>query len=239
MPSRTFLQLAQKLRQECEVAGVGPSAITSQTGQLKRLVDWVADGWVDLQNRHGNWQWLRSEWSVNTVAGDDTYAGTDCTDTIASATVTRFSKFWTHDEEGYPNVKGYLQASGVGTERWLEFLPWADFRARYKIGTQNNGQPMHFTIDPRRALVIGPKPDAVYVLSGEYQKSAQTLAADADVPELPADYHDLLVFYAMQRYGANSVAQEIYVRGATESRRMLIALEANQLPAMSMAGPMA
>lgn len=239
MSSMTFLQLAQKLRQECEVAGTGPSAVTNQTGQLKRLVDWVADAYEDIQNRHQDWRWLRSTFSVNTVAGDDTYVSSDATDTPLAAAISRFSHWWTRDENGYSNLQCYLQSSGVGTERWLTYVPWSNFRAIYKIGTQNNGSPAHFTIDPQDKLVIGPKPDAVYVISGEYQKSAQVLAADADVPELPAQFHRLIVLRAMEKYGANSVAQESYARATNEGGRLMRQLETNQRPALGFAAPMA
>ena len=56
----TYLQLCQKLRQECEVGGTGPSAVTGQTGELARLVTWIADAYTELQQEY-DWLWLRSE----------------------------------------------------------------------------------------------------------------------------------------------------------------------------------
>lgn len=182
---------------------------------------------------------MRSTWSVNTVAGDDSYAGTDCTDTRLSATVTRFKRWWPLDDDGRSNVKSYLQSAGVSGEGWLVFLPWSYFRSVYKIGTQNNGLPTHFTIDPQNNLLLGPKPDGVYVVSGEYQMSAQVLAADADTPEMPSDYHQLIVYYAMRKFASNSVAPEVMSRAVAEGNRLLRQLELDQLPPMPIAAPIA
>lgn len=234
----TYLALVQKLRQEAEIAGSGPTTVTGQSGQLARLVTWVTDAYKEIQNRHPNWRWLRSTFTVNTVAGTDAYAPVDCTDSRLTATITRFAQWWVYDEHGYPNFKIYLSSGGVGGERWLTFLPWSDFRAVYRIGTQNNGAPAHFTIDPQNKITLGPKPDAVYVLSGEYQMGPQILAADSDIPEMPGQFHDLIVYRALARYGLNSVAQEAIARSEVEGTRMLRALEANQLPQLGFAAPL-
>jgi len=121
----------------------------------------------------------------------------------------------------------------------MTLLPWSNFRAIYKIGTRNNGQPVHFTIDPQNNLVIGPKPDAIYTVSGEYQMSAQVLAADGDTPELPSDYHDLIYWYALEKYGRFSASPEALQQAQRESSRLMRQLEANQLPPIALGGPLA
>lgn len=236
-----YLALCQRLRQEAEIGGTDPSTVTSQRGQLRRLVDWVNLAYTEIQNRHVSpgWRWMRSTWTVTTSTGDDTYAGTDCTDSRLSATVTRFASWIPFDECGASNVKSYLSSSGVGGEAWLNYLPWSSFRTIYKIGTQNNGQPVHFTIDPQNNLVVGPKPDGSYVLSGEYQMSPQTLSLNGDTPEMPTQFHDLIWIIALGKYGANSVAQELVARSMTEGKAMMRRLEANQLPTLALAGPLA
>lgn len=234
-----FLAICQRLRQECDVAGTGPSAVTGQTGELKRVVDWAASAWDEIQGKYPNWRWMRSRWSVNTVAGTDTYAATACTDTRLSASLARFKRWWPFDENGRSNVKIYLQSSGVGTERWISFLPWPNFLAIYRIGTQNNGVPAHFTIDPQNNLVLGPKPDGIYVVSGEYQMSKQSLAADGDTPEMPADYHMLVVYEGMKKYAGFEAAPEVYQRGAREGGVLWRQLELDQKPPPTLGEPLA
>lgn len=237
----TYLELTNDLARESGVSGsaAAVSAVTGQSGQALRFVEWIARAWKDIQNRHPNWRWMRSTFTVDTTSGDDTYAGTDCTDSRLSAVISRFKGWWLFDNEGCPNVKIYLTSAGVSGERWLIPLPWSHFRAIYKIGTQNNGSPVHVTIDPQNNLVLGPKPDAIYTVSGEYQMSAQSLAANSDTPEMPADFHDLIYWFALEKYGKFSASPEAIAQAQRESSRLMRQLEQNQLPRIVLGAPLA
>lgn len=235
----SFLELCVDAQRECDIVGTPISAVTNQVGELARIVAWVAQGYTEIQNRHINWRWLRSRWTLNTVLGDDEYAGTDATDAIALAAITRFARWIPFDDGGAANVKIYLQSAGVATERWMSYLDWSSFRQIYKRGTVPNAPPAHFTVDPLNNLVFGPKPDGVYVASGEYMKSAKVLASEADTIEMPLRFHQLPVYYAMKKYGGFESAAEVYTRAVTEGNRMMRQLEADQLPSMALAAPLA
>lgn len=223
----TFLALAQKLRQNTIDSGTGPTTVVGQTGQLGRLTQWVIDAYCDLQNESDLWRWLRHAFTLNTTASDGIYAYSDCTDTDAGTAIARFSH-WYRD-----SIKSYKQSDGVGNEAPLIWLEWERFRRLYRYGTQTNRQPVHVSQDPQGNLVLGPVPDAVYVVSGEFQRSPQILAADADVPEMPARFHDLIVYDALAKYGGNVVAAEALVRAQAEGGRLRSALERDQLPALT------
>lgn len=237
----TYLELVNDLARESGIGGSASavSAVTGQSGQALRFVEWIARSYKDIQNRHDNWGWLRSTFTVDTTAGDDTYAGTDCTDSRLSTAITRFKKWWKYDECGAPAMKRYLTSGGVSGEVWLIYLPWGHFRSIYKFGTQNNGAPVHFTIDPQNNLVLGPKPDAIYTVTGEYQMSAQVLAANSDTPEVHEDYHDLIYWYALEKYGKFSASPEAVAQAQRESARLMRQLEKKELPAIALGAPLA
>ena len=216
-----------------------PSTVVSQAAEIDRAVNWVKQAWTEIQNRYPDWRWMRSTFSVNTPSGDDTYAGTDCTDTRLSAAVSRFSRWWPHDEDGHDNVTFYLTATGVSAEAYLIFLPWSVFRDRYKKGTQTNAPPIHFTIDPQNNLVLGPKPDAIYTVLGEYQRSAQTLSADADEPECPSRFHSVIWLEGLKKYAAYKNAPEAMSRGISDGNKVMRQLEADQRPEMKTGRPLA
>lgn len=226
MAAMTFLEGVQRLRRETRgVAGAGqPTSVESQTGQLQRLVDYYSDAWENIQNSREDWRWMRKPFTVNTVAGTEAYAFGSCTDTEAGAVISRFSRWYRH------SIKAYLQSTGVSGEYPLRYIEWDLFRRIYHYGTQNNGQPAHVSIDPNNKLCLGPKPDAVYVVGGDFQRSAQILAEDDDEPEMPDEYHMLIVWDALRDYGLATPATEAYVRGETQGKKIRRRLERKQLP---------
>ena len=60
------------------------------------------------------------------------------------------------------------------------------------------GRPASYAL-AGATLVLYPTPDAVYNLALRYWQLPALLAADGDTPSLPADYHRLLAYYALQR----------------------------------------
>lgn len=235
----TFLTICQDTVLDVGIAedGATPTAVTGQVGELLRVVRGVRQGWVDIQNKYDNWRWMRVGFTVPTVSGTAAYAYTSAIDALTASNITRFARWWADNEDDW--IKCYLTSDGVGVEYRLAFLPWESFRKIYRIGTQNNGKPAHVTIDPQNNLVIGPTPDAIYTISGDYQRSAQILAADDDVPELPSRFHELLQYEAMERNGYFESAQEVITRAQRMRSKLTHELERDQLPPPQLGVPLA
>ena len=232
----TKLELAQQLSQEVDLAGEGPSSTVGQTGENRNLSNWINRAYKDIENRT-LWRWMRRTATVETTASDDTYAYTDFTDTTDAAAISRFKQWRLNDRRDPPKI--YTTASGVGNERWLVFVSWDNFKNIYKRGTQNDGAPAHITLDPNDNIVIGPSPNDVYTITVDYHMSPQDLLLDADIPEMPSHFHDLIVYYAMRKYAYQQLAPEVLEWATSEQRRLLRRLENEQLPRMRKSGPMA
>lgn len=71
-----YLELAQKLRRKCRVAGSGPSAITGQNEEYNRLLDWINESWLELQNMRQDWQFMRGSAWCPTINGQSSYNAT-------------------------------------------------------------------------------------------------------------------------------------------------------------------
>lgn len=228
----TYLQLCTYLRQETTDAGTGPSAVTGQVGELARIVKWIADAWREIQNDR-DWFWMRRSFTVSATSGDGEYAYTDCTDTTTSIAIARFSKWYEN------SFKCYLTSAGVGAEYSLIWVDWESFRRTYRYGTQTNSAPIYVSMDPTRKFCLGPKPDATYTVSGDFKLGPQTLSADADEPELPTEYHNLIVYEAMSKYGGHRVAPEAIMRAQAEGGRLRYRLEQEHLPPITASRTMA
>lgn len=238
----TYLELCKKVAQECGIGdadGTSPETVVGQYGELKRVIDWVNQAWSDLQNRHPNWNWMRASFMLLTEPGVNTYSYEDAIDVDTAEPITRFARWMVDDDDDYAKI--YLQSSGIGTQTWLTFTPWNAYKSIFRIGANNlsEGYPGYITIDPRDNLVFGGIPNGVYAIHGEYQRSPQILLSDDDVPEMPPRFHDLIMYLAMEKYALYESAPEVLARARSGRGSLLGRLEANQLPEIRMAGPLA
>jgi hypothetical protein len=235
----TFLQICQGVSRECRIAGgdTVPASVSGQTGVLDQIVNHVIQSWNKVQMKHPNWRWMRVGFTLTTSSGDDSYAYGDCTDDITAGAITRFSQWLLHDPDDYPKI--YLSSSGSDAEGWLTYLDWNHFKRIYRIGAQTNGYPAFITVDPQNNIVLGPKPDDTYVISGDYQRGPQVLAADDDLPDMPSMFHDLILWEAVKRNATLNNKPEVLAQAKMAAAQLWQDLELNQLPPIQIAGPMA
>lgn len=223
----TYLELVQRLHQELRLSGSQPAGVSGLSGQQADLATWISQAYTDIQlDNDGKWKWLRREFTLNTVSGTQRYAYTDCTDVDASAAIARFKEWDLHNEDDPPKI--YLQSSGVSAETWIWPWWWLDFKRVYRFGTTVSGQPAHIAEDEQNRLWLGPEPNDVYVITGNYWRSPQTLENDGDEPEMPSYYHMAIVYEAMVSYAYNLSAGEALARAQTQGRDMRAKLDIDQ-----------
>jgi len=234
----TFLELTQDLRREVGISGTGPASVLGNTGELERLVNWIKNAYIEIQNRHGgNWRFMRSDFTIDTTVGQDEYVFSDFTDIADASAISRFSSWRFKEYRNPPKI--FLTSAGVGGQTWMSSVRFDPFENIYSIGTQNDARPFHITITPQDSVKIGPAPSEIYTVTGEYYKSAQILAADSDVPEMPPQFHQLIVYEAMKKYAGFESAPEVMARAHAEGNRVMRQLEVNQHERMRKARPMA
>lgn len=182
-----FLQMAQKVRQLVGMQGNGPSSV-SATGAEGLFLANVQDAWEDLQNAKKYWKWMRSEKSFNLAIGITTY-----TLLTIFGPGYRFKRW----------LKDCFYITVSGTKRKLRFIPYERFKYLHMNDTTNS-LVYEFTISPSDNSLIFNRPNDLYTIDCGYQKGNQSLVGATDVPELPVDYHMLIVYDAVNRY-ANTV----------------------------------
>jgi hypothetical protein len=212
-----YLQLAQRLRQECGVAGTGPLSVVGQVNEAKRLVDYVNDAWLEIQGLHDAWGFMREQFSFNTVALTGDYAP-------AAVGVTEFKKWNTE------TLRAYRAADGVNDEQWLVEWEYQTFRNTYRFAQQTPGRPVVFAVNPRDdALMFGSIPDDIYTVAGEYQRTPRPLTLDTDTPDIPTHLHMIIVYKAMGFYGLFESAGEVIARADRGFRQQMTMLEREEL----------
>jgi hypothetical protein len=237
----TFLALCQKVASDAgTLSDSKPAAVTGQTGYEAKVVRFVQDAWRQIQNAHSSWLWMQSEFYGNTVASTQRYAYTAFTDRATAATITRFAE-WIVDREGPDSgITLYDPAIGLSDEGVLRYNDWDYFYKTAMRGVQNEDKPARFTIAPDNKLVFSYTPDGIYTIKGRYRKDEQALAANGDIPECPARFHDAIVDAALMMLGTHDEAAPQMSVWQMRKSRNFSDLERDQLPrAKFSTGPLA
>jgi hypothetical protein len=216
---RTFLQLVQALRREVGAAGSGPTTVVGQTGEYDRLVHYIADADEEIQQELGTWLFMVKSFSLNTVPSQSAYSGADF---LTPATDVR--------EWRLRSIKSYLLSGGVGGQWYLDRVDYEVWDAAFNTGTPSPSAPSYWTTSATGQLLLGPAPNAVYRITGEYYRTPTTLTADADVPSYPAEFHMLPVYLAMMKYGRYTGAVEVFQDGQRLYNKLKNRMERTQKP---------
>ena len=185
----TFLDLCRKTAKLSGTLGDGvPASVVGQTGRVALIVQLVADAWVTVQNARPDWLWRRAAFEKPLPPGTPAV-------TAAGLALERFGAWLTPRPDWYV----WREADGPDSAARVIFLPWTAFSDRYGHPAARPGPVRHMTVRPGdRALMAGPVPDAPHRLRGQYVKSPQVLAGNADTPDLPAHHHDVIVDTALR-----------------------------------------
>jgi len=232
----TFLQLCQDVARESGVVPTigDPQSVVGQEGRLYRVVEWTQGAWADIQLQRTDWQWMQGDFEANTVAATRFYDG-------AAMGITRFSS-WQWSGTGENEIFTIFDpVLGQATEGYLNVLDYDTFRRRAMIGAavSETGMPAYVTVMPDGRLGFYPTPDRGYTIRGRYRKSNQIMTANADVPEMPVDFHAVIKWRALIFLGQFDEAVNQQPMFGMEFTRIMNLLRGHQLPRPSLGGPLA
>lgn len=224
-----FLALCNRLRESCGISGDGPSTVEGQVGEMSRVVNWINEAYLDIQQIHPDWRWLRKSFSFPTVAGQTAYSLAECGITD-------------HGQWDVGTFRCYPTAVGLNGEMLLCDMDYEHWRNLYQLGAMRAVQtrPTVATILPDNSFGLGSAPDATgYTIIGDYYAEPSEMALDADIPLIPAKHHMAIVYRAMMFYGVYEAAPEVFLRGETEFKRLIGRMRRDQLPQIRAAGCLA
>jgi hypothetical protein len=231
----TFLELCQSVAAESGTMTGGESSISTVvdvTGRAAKVVRWTQQAWLDIQRSRPSWKWMTAEFEAPLVIAQGSYSGADFS-------LTRVSKFLGDNRSR--RISAYQTSKGVSDEGFLQVIPIVDYLPVYTIGTNRTetGRPKVASIGDDGRLNIWPKPDVAHTVHGWYRRSAQNLSADADVPEMPSEFHSAIVWKALLLMGQYDEATTQYPFWNAEFRRVMVELERDQLPMIEVPGTLA
>lgn len=236
----TFLSICKDVARESGTVPTWASISTmqDQTGRIQRVGEWVNSAHNDIQRSQRDWLWLLGEFSGALTASTQTYTAASL---LSAEDAARFSEWRMVDRDGIWAFSVYLTSAGQSTEQRIRYEPYQRFRQTYLFGSKatDTGMPQVVSVNPSQGLVFSPTPDAAYTVRGLFQKSPQTLSADADKPEMPAQFHDAIKFKALMHMAVFDEATDQSGSWEREYMRIKGELMDHQLPPFQMAGPLA
>lgn len=237
-----YLALGTRLIQECGISGT-MSTTANQTGEFLRVTSWINSAWNELQTKHDDWEFLRSSvllgggagCSFTTVSGQAVYplgagAGT------AGVSAAVFGKW------DLNSFRCNTTTVGFADETYLDPIGYDEWRNSYMYGAMRSvtTRPVVISKAPTQGLCLGPPPNALYTVTGDFFIQPTQMVNDTDLPTgLPTQFHMAIVYKGMQMYAGYEAASEVFQRGDIGYKRMMVELEANYGPKMFFAGALA
>lgn len=202
-----YLSLCQNLALRAGIGGgSGPSSVLGQVGENARIVEWVKRAWLDIQSEHTNWRFLWAQHTGSVYSGDTEIAAPDD---------------WAYWD------RTHLSINSQKIDTLLEYEHYVDI-------SDDTGAPSTLVLMPSGALKMVPAPDTTYSYSLDYYTKPQELVNNNDSPSCPSQFHDVIVLWAMQKYGHFESAPEVLSNVSAELASRLVALRASQLPDKAM-----
>jgi hypothetical protein len=124
----------------------------------------------------------------------------------------------------------------------LESIPYDSFRNEYMLGAMRAVQtrPYVIAVGPDQSLNLGPPPNGLYSVTGDFWVAPTSLVNDTDTPtKLPTRWHPLIVWGALRKYGYYEAAPDVLQRAEYEWEQMYRELEAARLPRIGFSGALA
>lgn len=206
-----YLQLCQRLVRETGIADTGPLNTTSQTGDMKRILDWVNEAWIRLQSMNPRWGWMWATGSSSLTQG---------TSTITLPTTVE--------------SVDYVQIDG----NFLTAMTFEDYVLTVR-GRESTTLPTAYTIRPDGVMAFNTIADQTYTVTYDYFKTPTYFAGDTDAPALPERYHMLLVWDGLREYALFDEAPELGQKANINYEQMLADLYRDQSPQFVLPGALA
>ena len=116
-----FVGLVGQLQQEVGVIGAAPTTLAGQVAEVNRLAGWVNAAWLDIQQAHEDWFFLRAKFSFATQPQVWTYGESQVG--IGAPGLGRYK---------LDSLRLYNPALGVASEMRLPHLDYDRFLGQFQ-----------------------------------------------------------------------------------------------------------
>lgn len=204
-----FLEGVARLSQECGAFSSAPASVIAQSLNIQRIINWYAEACNEIESKFFDWNFLWATGSLTLVADQSVYVPSELPSDINIFDLDSFK------------LDG-------------KFLNQAINYDAGSIELQDSaGQPINIIIRPDGALIVDPAPDQEYTLTFDYFKTAASLVADGDTPNIPPSHHAAIVGRALMFFANFNDAAELKAQGQEMYAVGMQQLESRERPGQS------
>lgn len=211
-----------------------------QRGEFARVAQWIRTSWDELQVHSADWFFRWREFQVPLDAGYTTFginpqsAASLPKLAIGQMTLIRANGQATRLQhlhvDFFRERFGARQQQGATADGGFTTLAQSSFPTGGLSPAADRGYPSAFTILPDRRVRFDRALIEDSDLQGRYQVPTQSLAADADIPNMPEEYHNAILYRALVKYADFEEATGLRQTSRDHESHWLNAMRRDLLP---------
>lgn len=124
----------------------------------------------------------------------------------------------------------YIQYVDSSERRRLSFVSWEEFQNLANNSTNVVGEPIAFTETASGLFDFYPRPQKEFRVFFDYATPIQTLTDFDDIPDLPVEYHEAILWKALMYYADFDEKPQVFARAERRYMTLANVLEFNKLP---------
>jgi hypothetical protein len=165
----TYLELCQFAHRYIgggnELPGTAPTTVIGQVGYLFELVKSVADAYRSIQNNRDDWLFMQKQGTFALASGGRVITQAAMVVQVADYGDLRPDLYGA----GYRFMQMYANASGVGSNAPVLYLPYQQWRGTIDQQTIPTGRANMVTIQPNRSIEFNYIADQDYTFLCDYK----------------------------------------------------------------------
>lgn len=202
------IEICQRIHREAGFSGTGPTSLSGNVGQHQHVVDWLQQVWIELQNEHP-WKWMRKTKQFTLTSGKGNYTLADLTLRSTDDEKNALGRWYMKRAHIWKTSEGY------DSHGWLRFLSREQWNYHYRYRSVSDDTPQFWTILDDRSVQLVPAPSSSdWTVALDYfrrpYKWKEDTTDDSAVPDLPEEYHMLLVWLALRNETIHDEALNVY-----------------------------
>lgn len=208
-----YLELCKQVVEDAGISGNFESTV-DQTGEFQRVVNWVRRAVQAVEGKWFDWDFLYVDGVSNTTA-------------------------LVVDQQDYPapsllNIWDQNAFIREIDDSQLEYWMWT--RVKNQTYWNEPGDPFAFTILPSKAIRFYGIPMQVENIQMPYWLKPTVLVNDNSRPLVPEQFHDVIVYKALQYYANYESAEEVKMQANEGYSEWMEQLESHSRPATQGSG---